>query len=102
MLGQGDRNTEPAVSPDSKYYALHVFLASADDDSITLTFAEVERILGFSLPRGARSSRAWWGNSRQGHTQSRAWLLAGCRVTGVDIADEWVSFSRAGGKDGAA
>ena len=59
-----------------------------------MTFKEVEDILGFGLPPGARSSRAWWGNSRSGHSQSRAWLLAGWRVIKVSVEDETVTFQR--------
>lgn len=80
-------------SRESKYYALHKYLSEARRTSeLRLSFIEIERVLGFGLPPGARSHRAWWGNSKTGHSQSRAWLLAGWRTTAVDLTEEIVVF----------
>ena len=81
-------------STESKYYGLHVHLVSAKGQTMRMTFGDVEAVLGFRLPPGARSNRAWWGNSRSGHSQSRAWLLAGWRMTDVDLEAEVVRFDR--------
>lgn len=86
--------TANSFSPESKYYALHTYFTQARDQAKRLSFAQVEEVLGFPLPVGARSSRAWWGNSRSGHSQSRAWLLAGWRMTNVDLSAEVVEFER--------
>lgn len=91
--GRERRQPKPVTS-DSKYYALHEHLRNAPRQSaLTLAFSDVERVLAGELPPGARSHRAWWGNSQSGHPQSRAWLLAGWRVTSVDVAAETVIFS---------
>ena len=83
-----------AFSKDSKYYPLHTHMVAAKGNLYKLSFCEVEAILGCRLPEGARSHRAWWGNSTSGHSQSRAWLLAGWRVTQIDVTSETVHFTR--------
>lgn len=84
-------------SRESKYFKLHRHFLAARDTKRTMTFAEVEDVLGFALPPGARSNGAWWGNSKSGHSQSRAWLLAGWRVVNVDVGTERVTFERCHG-----
>ena len=87
---------ESSFSKDSKYLPLHEFFANlpASTESREVSFAEVEDVIGQPLPSGARSHRAWWGNGWSGHSQSRAWLLAGWKMVGVDIEGEIASFQR--------
>ncbi len=60
-----------------------------------LGFAEIERILGFGLPRSAHDHQAWWSNTRAGHSHAAAWLDAGWRTAALDLAARQVSFVRA-------
>jgi hypothetical protein len=85
---------DKSFNPDSKYFPLHKFLLehSRDSSKFTLSFREIERIIGVPLPLGARSHQAWWGNATWGHSQSRSWLLAGWRAVNVDTANETVEF----------
>lgn len=74
-----------------KYAPLGAFLRrwkrkNVDADSVELSFADVERIIGALLPRGA-ARRDWWHNSHRterGFVQSRAWLSAGFEAQPVD------------------
>jgi len=92
MRSRGDKVT---FSSESKYYPLHSHLSRLRDTvPVHMEFAQLEEILGQPLPIGARSHRAWWANGRSGHSQSRAWLLAGWRVANVDLAGETVTFER--------
>lgn len=54
----------------SKYEQLELYLRAvpAKTGEITLSFAEVERILGVPLPASAKSHRAWWGNQKDSKT----------------------------------
>lgn len=75
----------------TKYYPLHEYLRPlAQGEPITLTFDEIEAILGASLPPSARVSRAWWANSTT--PQGQAWLDAGWLVDAVDIEQAWAVF----------
>lgn len=63
----------------------------------TATFADVESILGFALPRSARKYREWWANQHGGgHSQAKGWQDAGWQVGKVDLDREQVEFRRLG------
>ena len=60
---------------------------------VTLSFADVERILGRPLPPSARKHRAWWANSPS-QTLARQWLAAGWKAEMVDLFAEQVRLNR--------
>jgi hypothetical protein len=77
----------------SVYAPLHERLANAGADPVTLTFAEIERLLGRKLPASAyddRVKRQWWANTDT-HVQARAWLRAG-RKARLDARENRVTF----------
>ena len=63
----------------SKYQPLQMFLKLKDSNRLSLTFKEVEEVLGFSLPLSASKHMAWWDGSSQ-HTQSYSWTEAGFKA----------------------
>jgi len=83
----------------SKYDPLCEFLKELPSDvqERTLSFRQIESILGFALPASARRHRAWWSNpsSRGHHSHAQAWLAADWEVDTVDQRDEWVRLRRA-------
>jgi len=79
----------------SIYSPLQHRLANAGPEPVTLTFKDIERLIGRPLPRSARDPRIrrqWWANSEV-HVQARAWLGAGRRARLVAGADA-VTFAR--------
>ena len=79
----------PHVSGDAgDYKLLHKYLHNRFADRVVLTFAQIEDILGFSLPVPAWVEREWWGCR-----QSAAWTLAGRRAM-VKLAARSVTFER--------
>lgn len=65
--------------------------------SVTLSFSEIEAILGRSLPNSAHAYiGVWWSNGH--HTQSAGWMDADFRRTGYHAASDrehsWVRFER--------
>jgi len=66
---------------DYKYQELenHLRDIAKDKLSISLSFKQIEDILGFDLPKSARTHRAWWGNEidTSSRSQARAWRNAG-------------------------
>jgi hypothetical protein len=78
----------------SKYESLPQFLTSTHSSTKRLSFAEIERILGFKLPKSAYEHEAWWSNNATGHSHARAWLNAGWRTEAVDLAGRKVTFLR--------
>ena len=77
----------------SKYAPLTAGLADHVGPEWRATFAEIEAVLGFALPRGARSGRIWWANSGAMPHQ-RAWTSAGWEVAEVDQDAGLVTFRR--------
>lgn len=79
----------------AKYDALADHLQTLDRDrEHTLTFAEIERVLGFRLPASARTHNAWWANQKNGkHVQAKAWLAGRWRTKEADVKRGEVTFA---------
>ncbi|MCB2134604.1 MAG: hypothetical protein KDE08_01465 [Rhodobacteraceae bacterium] len=78
----------------SKYAALTDHLSSRAERRVPMSFADLEKLLGFELPNSARSHRPWWANSAHGHVQARGWLDAGYQSEQVDLEKERLVFVR--------
>jgi hypothetical protein len=77
------------------YGALGDYLDRSVDRRVELSFDALEGILGRKLPASARNHRAWWSNSRQGHSHARGWLDGGWEVDEVTLTAERVVFRKA-------
>ncbi len=78
----------------SKYEPLPQFLERTERAVYRLSFDEIERILGFKLPKSAYEHEAWWSNNPTGHSHARSWIKMGWRTEEVDLADRKVTFRR--------
>lgn len=76
----------------SKYKPLSDRLAQHDADRWTASFAELEEVLGFPLPKSAREQNAWWRGADRPHHS--AWTEPGWRVLELDRRAETVVFGR--------
>lgn len=81
---------------DSRYAPLAVWLQqqSLRQEKLSLTFREIEEIIGEALPPSAREHRSWWANDSVGHVQSRQWLEVGWRVSNIVMAEGKIVFTR--------
>ena len=77
----------------SKYQPLSERLAAHPDPEWRTSFSELEAVLGFPLPKAARTGRAWWANDPE-KSHSRAWAVQGWEVGDVDHAAERVVFRK--------
>jgi hypothetical protein len=75
----------PAVASDrraalaGRYVSLYTYLEKRFADTVVLTFAEIEDLLGFALPDLARQREDWWTSPAPDGAPSRfsdAWSLA--------------------------
>ena len=64
-----------------KYLLLYKYLENRYADTVVLTFAEIEDLLGFALPDQARLQQEWW-------------TIAGTSVPTPNYSDSWVLASR--------
>ena len=88
-LGVQDENA-------GEYQSLYKYLRDRYANRVVLTFAEIEDLLGFSLPTDARLERTWWGGTVplvRRAAQSNAWTLAG-RTAVVSLEAQNVVFDR--------
>lgn len=84
------------MSLGNKYQALHLYLRQQHEDTVTLTFAAIEAMVGTPLPPSARTQRAWWSNRSRGAVQAVAWMSAGYHVQTIDLTSEQVTFYKPG------
>jgi len=80
-----------------KYVLLYEYLEHRHANSVVLTFAEVEDLLGFALPDQARRRREWWTDAvapMAAASHCDAWLLAH-RTAVPNLAAQTVVFDRA-------
>jgi hypothetical protein len=80
----------------SKYAPLTAHLKSLSPASAhyPMTFAEIERILGWKLPASAYRHRAWWSNNATNSAMTAAWLEAGWQSSSVDMEGKKLVFRR--------
>jgi len=80
------------MPPPSKYAPLGQYLREhAGLENLNLTFAEIERLLGFPLPASKRFP-AWWSNNPSNNPMTKVWLDAGFETEQVDIPGEKLVF----------
>jgi hypothetical protein len=78
----------------SKYEPLRKHLENSRIAQVPMTFAEIESVLGFSLPPSSRRHRAWWSNNPSNSVITYAWLNAGYRTEQVDLEARRLVFRR--------
>lgn len=76
----------------SKYDPLRNYLAARSGRELRMSFADIEAVLGFSLPAASKRQRAWWSNNPSNNVMTRAWLAAGYKSAEVDMAGERLTF----------
>lgn len=82
-----------SVKPGSKYHPLFEHLQGCDQQVLTLTFAEIETLMGCALPASALSKENWWSNRDSDRAlQAKAWVSAGYQVKAVDLSQQIVTF----------
>ena len=79
----------------SKYDPLKMHLIQSPERVVTLSFAQIERILNTDLPQSAFRYNAWWANEIEGtHTHSNSWMDAGYRTEKVNLNSTTVTFRK--------
>jgi len=84
----------PAMT--GRYVPLYTYLEKRFADTVVLTFAEIEDLLGFTLPEPARRREDWWTSSDPHAARphvSDSWLLAN-RTARPNLQASTVVFDR--------
>lgn len=72
----------------SKYIKLKEYLKNY---SISLSYEEIEKIIGEKLPKSAFVHKIWWSNS--GHEHAKIWTDAGWKVEDVKLG-KYITFRK--------
>jgi hypothetical protein len=81
------------------YDLLYDYLRKQAASSVEMTFTDVERVIGQSLPKTARARSQWWVNEtnpKSRHVQCHAWRDAGYDAE-VDLVAQTVIFRKRAG-----
>ena len=78
----------------SKYHSLYIYLSQQEQRELTLSFADIEHIIGTALTPTARTNKGWWSNRKKHALQADSWQHAGYVVANLDIERELVTFHR--------
>ena len=92
-----ETESPPGRAMSGKYLLLYKYLENRYANRVVLTFAEIEDLLGFTLPELARIQQDWWANANPQSTpsaQSRSWLQAS-RTANPNMQAQTVVFERA-------
>jgi len=85
------------VSPRtvSKYAGLegHLKFRSAFTDTVKLTFARIDGLIGSNLPMAAYRDPLWWSNASSSE-HAKAWLNAGWEAQEVNLKEGYVVFKK--------
>lgn len=84
------------MTEGTKYHPLFEYLLFSGRGRMSMSFSEIEAVIGASLPASARKREEWWSNSPSGHSQARAWMRASYRTSKVDLKGEKVDFTLEG------
>jgi hypothetical protein len=79
-----------------EYGPLNKYLDNRFADTVVLTFAQIESLLGFTLPELARLCQEWWANAAPDgvpSTQALSWTEASRSAT-ANLRAESVMFER--------
>jgi len=78
----------------SSYAPLADYLKQSGSNSVAATFADIETVLGRTLPPSAYRHRPWWANEARGHSHAKAWLDAGYETEQVDMENRKLVFRK--------
>ncbi len=91
---QAETRKPPARAMSGEYLLLYNYLDKRYANTVVLTFAEIEDLLGFVLPEQARLQQQWWTNvPLNAADHSDSWTLAS-RTAIPNLLAQTVSFAR--------
>ncbi|MBQ8405460.1 MAG: hypothetical protein IJX09_02305 [Clostridia bacterium] len=92
-VSKAERPAFPVECANSKYKGLSEFLYGSWEKRIVLSYEDLERILGFSLPTSAHMfPLSYWANTEY-HSYAKSWLALGYKAR-VDVENKSVTFER--------
>lgn len=88
------KRSKPPITADWKYYKLKQHFAKCNAASVTLTFREIEMIIGLKIPDAARKSKQWWYPRKEYNRIAEAWITEGYSMAKLNLEGGKVTFHR--------
>ncbi len=82
------------ITEQWKYYPLKLFFGREDRSSVTLTFREIEKMLGESLPDSARKDKRFWCRRQSYNSIAESFITEGYHLHHIDLEKGKVTFHR--------
>jgi hypothetical protein len=76
-----------------KYIGLIKYLKGRTERTISMSFSDIEKMVGESLPSSAYKYREFWSNTRS-HSVAYGWLDAGYKTIRVDLINHQIIFEK--------
>lgn len=76
-----------------KYSPLSDFFSNNNEEAITLSYEQIENILGSPLPNSAYQYQAWWTNNPKNHFHASTWVDNGFKVEDIKFG-EFIVFRK--------
>src|SRR4030081_2707347 len=95
--GKAEAAAPPVRAMSGKYLSIYNYLENRYANTVVLTFAEIEDLLGFTLPDLARLNQEWWTNgdpNADPPSHRDSWILAS-RTAKANLLAQTVVFERA-------
>lgn len=86
------RNARNGGNKKNQYATLVDYLERQVENTVRLSFNEIETIMGTPLPPSARKHAAWWANDKS-HSHC-IWTDVGWRTNKLDLRGEMISFEK--------
>ena len=87
-------NAPKPITPEWKHYKLKEYFAKCTASSVTLTFAEIEKIEKKPLPKTARTDRHWWYHKNRENGICEAWRTEGYSLKRLQFEKEKITLKR--------
>ncbi len=81
------------TKPSKKYRRLTEFLSESGEKCVTLTFEQIESMIGFELPPSARKYKEFWSNTTS-HPIALSWLNVGYQKIDVALDKETILLEK--------
>lgn len=93
IVGIDAQTDDKPVHGSKRYRLLSEYLYNSNLDRLRLSFSEIERILGFSLPESAYTHKASWANTKT-HSIAQSWLVVNYKTSLVDLDNKIIEFEK--------
>ncbi len=81
------------MSRDNKFANLHRYFSELNEDELTMTFKEMENIIGENLSKSAYQYPAYWYDSKT-HMLPKSWIENGYKMEGLSLKEQKVTFRK--------